>query len=79
MVEDPGMWDLFKSLLQWLLLPLIAALGYFFKTANRRIHKLEDDMISSKTRIAVIESKIDDIREDIKDIKRGVDKLVERK
>lgn len=76
---DPSIWDVIKSLMQWLVIPLLTALAYFFKKAHVRLDKLEEDMTGTKTRIAVVESKIDDIREDIKDIKRGVEKLVERK
>lgn len=76
---DPTIWDVIKSLMQWLVLPLVTGLVYFFKKAHVRLDRLEEDMTGTKTRIAVVESKIDDIREDIKDIKRGVEKLVERK
>jgi hypothetical protein len=76
---DSSTWDVVKTLIQFLVIPLVTGLAYFFKKAHVRLDKLEDDMTGTKTRVAVVESKIDDIREDIKDIKRGVEKLVERK
>lgn len=76
---DPNIWDVIKSITQFLILPLLMCLGYFFKKAHIRLDRLEEDMTNTKTRIAVVESKIDDIRDDIKEIKHGVEKLVERK
>lgn len=44
-----------------------------------RFDMVEQDLQKEKTKIAVIESKVDDMRNDIKDIKKNVEKLVERK
>ncbi len=76
---DPTVWDILRSLTQLLVLPLIGAFGYFFKKAHTRIDKLEEDMGDTKTKVAVIESQIDTVCTDIKDIKRGVEKLIERR
>lgn len=55
------------SVLQWLTLPLAATAGYFFRK-----------LIVLDVRTAVLESKMNDIKEDIHEIKRGIAKLVDR-
>lgn len=44
-----------------------------------RLNKVEVDLSKQITRTAVMESKVNDIRDDIKEIKRNVEKLVDRK
>ncbi len=74
-----GAWDLIKSTIQWFVLPAIAALAFFFRKYIHRIDKMEDQVREIEVRTAVVESKIDDIRDDLKEIKRGVEKLIERR
>jgi hypothetical protein len=100
---DGSAWDIIRSIMQFLVLPLIGVVGYFFKSTNIRLDRLDEDMALSKTRIAivevkvdrrldnleldvvdgktrlsVVETKVDDVREDIKEIKRGIEKLIDR-
>ncbi len=53
--------------------------GFFMRKQIARVDKVETAVNEQSTRLAVVESKVDDIRTDIKDIKQNVQRLVERK
>lgn len=82
-------WDVIKGTIQWLIYPLIAGLVYFCKEYFGRVKTLETDMTLMKSemhsemaalkiRLAVQEAVIIEIKDDIKEIKTGVTKLVDR-
>ncbi len=52
---------------------------YFFKRFHHRIDSLEKNVNTLDTRTTIVETKIDDIRDDIKEIKRGVERLIDRR
>ncbi len=72
-------WDIIRSTVQWLILPLVAGLTYFVKKHMHNVDRLDQQVREIEVRTAVVESKINDIRDDLKEIKRGVEKLVDRK
>jgi len=82
-------WDVIKGTIQWLIYPLLTGLVYFCKDYFGRVKTLETDLIlmksemfgeiaSLKVRMAVQEAMILEIKDDIKEIKVGVTKLVDR-
>lgn len=78
MVEASA-WEVIKATIQWLLVPSFAALAFFFKKYIGRIEYMEQQVKDIEIRTAVVESKIDDIREDLKEIKHGVNRLIDRR
>lgn len=76
---DLGIWEIIKSLLQLLVFPIVAGLAYFFRKYIHKVDKMEADIRDIEIRTAVVESKIDDIRDALREIKRGVEKLIDRK
>lgn len=78
MLDTLPLWDIAKSIVSWALLPLVGGMTYFIRKNFERLDKMELELQDQKTKTAVIESKVDDIRDDIKDIKRNVEKLVDR-
>ncbi len=58
---------------------ILSALSFFIRDLIMKIKVLELDLQNEKIKIAVINSKVDDLRVDIKDIKANVQKLVERR
>ncbi len=75
---DASTWEVLKALINWAVVPLVGAIMYFVKKNITRIEIVEQEVREQKTRTAVIESKVDDIRDDLKEIKRNVEKLVDR-
>ncbi len=71
--------DILKLLLQSVILPVLGGIAYFFKRFHHRIDSLEKDVDTLDTRITIVETKIDDIRDDIREIKRGVERLIDLK
>ncbi len=74
-----GIWEVAKSTLQYIIFPVVAGFAYFLKKYIKRVEMSEERISLLSVRLSVVESKIDDIREDLKEIKRGVEKLVDRK
>lgn len=73
------LWDILKTLSSWIIMPLIGGLMYFVRKSFNRLEKMEEEVQEQKIKTAVIESKVDDIRDDIKEIKYNVERLVDRK
>ncbi len=56
-----------KEISQWCMIPLTAVIGFFFKK-----------VLTLEVRASVLEARMDNIKEDITEIKLGVSKLVDR-
>ncbi len=78
MVET-SVWEIIKAAVQWLLVPAVASLAFFVRKYIHRIDHMEQQVKDIEIRTAVVESKIDDIREDLKEIKHGVNRLIDRR
>lgn len=76
---ENGLWELLKGLIQWMLVPAVTALAFFVRKYIQRIEVMEQQVKDIEIRTAVVESKIDDIREDLKEIKHGVNRLIDRR
>ncbi len=72
-------WDMLKSVVDWLVIPAVGGLSFFMRRHVKKVEDIEKRITFAEVRVAVIESKIDDIRDDIKEIKEGVTKLVDRR
>lgn len=72
-------WELAKALLYYAVYPLVMGVMYFMKQHMKRVDDIERQLVETKVKTAVIESKVDDVRDDIKEIKDNVQKLVERR
>lgn len=76
---DSSVWEIIKASMQWIVLPLMGSALYFVRKYISRVDGLTIQVHELEVRTSVIESKIDDIRDDLKEIKMGVLKLVDRK
>lgn len=74
----PTTWEILRTTI-----PLILAVGggfwFFVRKYIHKVDRVENEQSKQHTRIAVIESKVDDMREDIKEIKHNVERLLDRK
>lgn len=75
---ENDIWELVRATLQWAIFPCIAAIAYFVRKYIGRVDLMESRVSDLEVRTSVIESKIDDIRDDVKDVKRGIEKLLDR-
>ncbi len=66
---DDGIFGVLKAVTDYLVIPLAGGLFFFMKKYIKRIEIVEGELQDTKTRTSVIESKVDDLRDDIKDIK----------
>lgn len=76
---DYNVWEIVKITLEFLFLPAVGAMAFFIRKYIHRIEHVEKQVKDIEIRTAVVESKIDDIREDLKEIKNGVNRLIERR
>lgn len=75
---EQGLWELIKAAVQWLILPLVGAIAFFFRKYIQRVESVEKRINEMEIRLAVVENNIAHIRRDIEDIKKGVDKILDR-
>lgn len=71
-------WEIIKLLLQYAFAPLAAFLVWTYKKQHNRVDKLEYRVGEVEKSTAVTQVMIDNIREDIREIKHGISKLVDR-
>jgi chaperonin cofactor prefoldin len=76
---DSSIWEVIKASMQWVVLPLVGSSLYFVRKYISRVDELSTQVHDLDVRTSVVESKIDDIRDDIKDIKTGVRSLLGKK
>lgn len=77
MMEE-GMWQVVKGAVEWLFLPLIASIVYFFRKYVQRVEHVEKRINEIEIRMAVVETNIAHMRKDIEDIKKGVEKILDK-
>lgn len=65
---EAGSWEVIKTLISWVVYPIIGLLSYLFKRQSSEISMLQVDIANLKIEQAVANSQIRDIREDIKDL-----------
>ena len=68
----------FKSLMDYIVVPLALAIWWGIKKHVLRLEKLEDRTVQAEKAIAVMECQLSDIRRDIDEIKLGIQKLLEK-
>ncbi len=66
------------GLLQYAIAPLAAFCLYTYKKQALKVDKLEERVASVETSTAVIKVMVDSIHQDIREIKRSIEKLVDR-
>jgi len=64
--------------LQYAVAPLGAFCVWTYKKHNHKVEKLEDRVANVETSTAVIRVMVDSIHQDIRDIKRSLEKLADR-
>ena len=69
---DQSTWDIIKDFCQWLVLPIMGSFAYMIKKYITRLEDVERQVNTLTTKTAVIETKLDSIKE-------GVDQLLERR
>lgn len=70
--------DIIHGLLQYAIAPLAAFCIYTYKKQSLKVDKLEERVSSIETSTAVIRVMVDSIHQDIREIKRSIEKLVDR-
>lgn len=61
-------WDIIKSLLSWVIYPILCLFGYMYKKNVNDLEELKKEVSALKINQAVSISQIEDIRNDIKDL-----------
>jgi predicted Na+-dependent transporter len=75
---EAGVWQVIKGVVEWLFLPLVGGIAYFFRKYIQRVELVESKISKLEIRIAVVEVHIAHIRKDIEGIKKGVDKILDK-
>lgn len=75
---EVGMWEFIKGSMNWIILPLLGSIAYFFRKYVTRVEHLETRINKMEIRMAVVEANIAHMREDIQEIKNGVDKILDK-
>lgn len=70
--------DVLKLLFQYAVAPLAAFVFWVYKKQHIKVEKLEQRITNVETATAVIKVMVDSIHEDIREIKRSIEKLVDR-
>lgn len=80
-----SLWEYGSKILNWALPVVFALIAWFYKkletqvqSNNERIDNLERRQNGIEISTRVLEVKLDNVKEDITEIKRGVEKLVDR-
>lgn len=71
--------EIIKSLLIPAFVGLCGLVSWMWKKQHSRVDKLETRVTTVEKSAAVTQAIVDNIREDIRDIKQGIEKLVDRK
>lgn len=69
---DHSIYDVIHDFIQWMILPVIGSFAYFVRKYITRLEDVEKQVNILNTKTAVIESKLDGIKE-------GVDELLQRR
>lgn len=75
---DNNILEVVKLVLQYAVAPLAAFFIWMYKKQHTRVDKLEERIIGTEQSVAVIKVMIDNIKDDIREIKHGITKLVDR-
>ncbi len=70
--------DLLSMALQYAIAPLAGFVLWIYKSQHSKVDAMDKRVADLEKQSAVLGAIVDTIREDIKDIKRGIEKLVER-
>lgn len=74
----PTTWEIVRIIIS-VIIPVSAGFWFFIRKYIHKVDKVETEQGKQHTRISVIESKVDDMREDIKEIKHNVERLLDRR
>lgn len=67
-----------KLLLQYAVAPLVAVVAYLFKKQQLKIEELERRVGDTEKMTAILNVKIDSLKDDLRDIKRNIARLVDK-
>ncbi len=70
--------DLLNMVLQFAIAPVGAYFFYVYKKQTSRIEELDKRVASIETSTAVIKVVVENIKDDIREIRHGIEKLVDR-
>lgn len=70
--------DIGKLLLQYAVAPMVAVGVYLFKKQQLKIEELERRVGDTEKMTAILNVKIDSMKDDLRDIKRNIARLVDR-
>ena len=78
MVEVNGLWEAGKALIQVVIVPVIGFAFYYFKKNEARMDVLEKDVSEVKTAAKVLDERVNNLKDDIKEIKEGIKELLKK-
>lgn len=70
--------ELCKVILQYAIAPMVAIVAYMFKKQQLKIEELERRVGDTEKLTAILNVKMDGMKEDLKDIKRNLSRLVDK-
>ncbi len=70
--------NILSALMQYAVAPLGIFCFWMYKKNHQRVDRLEERIASVETSTAVIRVMVDSIHQDIRDIKRSLEKLADR-
>lgn len=70
--------DIFKTIIAFVSMPIVGIMSYFIKKHIDKLEDLDKRTTSAEKSILVIQSQMSDIRQDIDEIKVGIQKLVDK-
>lgn len=77
-MDQDSTWSVVKVIAQYAVAPLAGVVMWIYKQQHARVDSLEQRMVAAETELATFKVMLDMIRDDIKEIKHGVEKLVDR-
>ena len=72
------MWDLIKSLMNWVIVPVIGFLGWNYKKHVEKIDELEDQLHTMRIENAVIKTELHNITKILDELKVMVNLLLKQ-
>ena len=75
---EQDIWEVIKAIVQWLVLPLVMTVAFFSRKYMQRIELVEKRINEMEIRMALVENNLTHIRNEVEEIKKGVDKILDR-
>lgn len=77
-MTEIGIWEVAKTIVGWMVIPLSGLLAFVmrdYKKHQQRLDNVEKRLAHTEMLVKVIEVKLDDVKDDIKEIKMIISKI----